>query len=515
LFFFGWIRYIDSYKEISQNSDVQLLGENSSTQQKREHWKHFRILPLTWLSWNPESDQKVSFWFACCLWYDDKIDEKTVKYTAFFPLFLPIYGYGQNDKDYTKFVFFNFYIESYTEEDHNLEKSYFWPFSKFYQSDKESGSYIFPFYAYKKEINENQKVENTSHWVFLYYQSRKKQENSTEDFTFFFPIYFSYIKNNNGDEKGHRIVLLFYQSIDTKFYREKKPSVNKSAEQDSTKNEKKNLSQEVYKESYKPFITFFPIFFLWREANFNQDTKQFEVNTTHFNFMLLFNWSNEIKYNEQEKHYTTNLDYLVLFPFVWTKYMNDEKDRKEIFFTIFPLVWTNYEWTYYKQKDYIKKDDKYFTKYFTIWPIIGISNNCEWGHWLHFIYLCPSEGYYQNFPFFWYNQKDYLTIFPLLTIDWEKGQFNGMIIYPLLGYYRNKDDFNFLFYLLAHRYYNNLNDYSYNFTPLFWVHQSPNSYTNIFLPFYYYSESYNEKNLYVSLLLDGDLKIHPKPFIAI
>jgi hypothetical protein len=72
-----------------------------------------------------------------------------------------------------------------------------------------------------------------------------------------------------------------------------------------------------------------------------------------------------------------------------------------------------------------------------------------------------------------------------------------MIIYPLLGYYRNKDDFNFLFYLLAHRDYKNPNDYSYNFTPLFWVHQSSNSYTNIFLPFYYYSESYNQKNLYV------------------
>ncbi|GIX41628.1 MAG: hypothetical protein KatS3mg129_1361 [Leptospiraceae bacterium] len=650
LFFFGWIKYIDSYsyKNKNKSEGVTLLGEKQIQQNtKIEHWKHFRILPLTWLSWNPETNKKVSFYFAAGLWYDDEIDGKPIKYTAIFPLFIPLYGYAQEDKDYTRFIFFNFYVENYTEEDKLLERSYFWPLSKFYYSEKESGSYIFPFYAYKrqkeeeterirhfslfhyynKEINLNNDnlIEHSTFWLLLYWNKKEISNNEEKDFSiilpffyisstniksdkesvswsYIFPIFYFYDKPDknqnqkkfnlfpfwlstvNGEEKELSIlwplskfyysekesgsyifplyaynktidkenressylwILLYYHSIDTKIYRPETEKIQK----DITEKNKNNKNKEIENQSeninikqitYIDFITLFPVLYIGRDAYYNEKTNQFTTYTHSIYFLLLFNWFN--KYNpKDDKSYTetiiffpllrldfddcddisyniiryckkysssTNTKYFRIFPLFWSFF-----DDNSIFFTILPLIWSEFSNNHKSFTIFplIWSEFSSNNKFFVIFPIIGISYNCDFGHYFHFIYLCPKEGYYQAFPLFWYKRdryltlypfiwyrkKDYFTIFPLLTMDWEDKKFNDMVIYPLLSGYKDKDHFNLFFYLLGHRNYNGPNNYSYNITPLFWVNKYNNNYTNVFLPFYYYSQTDYEENLYI------------------
>ncbi|MCE9598642.1 MAG: hypothetical protein K8S54_11795, partial [Spirochaetia bacterium] len=148
--------------------------------------RHFRLLPFAWLSWDTQSDNKVTVIPGAYLnYHSDETD-----YFALFPAFIPIYGKQRVGKSYIEAYGVFLGINEYDDETRRKELSVIWPFANFYSSPDQEGSRILPFYWNRLTRNGDRVDKKT--FSLLHFRSSTESKSSSDSFwavPLFLPVF--------------------------------------------------------------------------------------------------------------------------------------------------------------------------------------------------------------------------------------------------------------------------------------------------------------------------------------
>lgn len=140
--------------------------------------RHFRILPLMWLSWDEvDENDKLTYWPFAYLDYRNG-DER---YHAIFPIFLPVYGRYSKGETFVEDWGAILYIASYDAETKEAETSVLWPFFKKYSSPVERGVRLFPLFA--NRTWQDGSVEHNRWIAPLFYSITDRRRDADEERT--------------------------------------------------------------------------------------------------------------------------------------------------------------------------------------------------------------------------------------------------------------------------------------------------------------------------------------------
>ncbi len=108
--------------------------------------RHLRVLPLAWISWDKENDDRL-FMFPpfLPLYFDYQSDVE--RYLVIFPF----YALHRDGESYTKSVLLNGYIKRYNAETQEKSVSVLWPLIRWSSSPVKTTLRIPPFWWYKRE----------------------------------------------------------------------------------------------------------------------------------------------------------------------------------------------------------------------------------------------------------------------------------------------------------------------------------------------------------------------------
>ena len=150
--------------------------------QKADSNRHFRLLPLAWLTWDEKSDDKLTVFFPYLAYVNT---ETSTEYRVIFP----VYGYQRIGESYKKGYGINLYWREYDHETQLNEYTVFWPIINIYNSPTKSGWRVLPF-VWHKSINEkNEQYSRTISPLFYYKYSQDETTTSKKYFTIIPIIY--------------------------------------------------------------------------------------------------------------------------------------------------------------------------------------------------------------------------------------------------------------------------------------------------------------------------------------
>ncbi len=131
--------------------------------------RHFRLLPLSWLTWDRDSDDRMK-WVLNYLSY--KSGE--VEYLVFFPL----YGMQRDGRSFKRGYVLNLYWDEYDEPAGLRERTVLWPIANWYSSPKKSGWRIFPLILHRERREDG--LLSMSTISPLYYGASAAAEDRTK-----------------------------------------------------------------------------------------------------------------------------------------------------------------------------------------------------------------------------------------------------------------------------------------------------------------------------------------------
>ena len=190
--------------------------------EKADSRRHFRLLPLSWLTWDESSADKlfVLLPFYCSYISDDQ---------EYFVLF-PLYGYQKKGDSYFKAYALNIYWDEWKENDYH-EKTLLWPLINWYYSPDAKGFRIFPLYWYRtwkegediakrsysllhynKEYIQNDAVIKSVSINPLYYKSTL--QGITSHYTLCIPLlltYYNRLAYKEGNEEKSLFIAGYYR----------------------------------------------------------------------------------------------------------------------------------------------------------------------------------------------------------------------------------------------------------------------------------------------------------------
>ena len=120
--------------------------------ERADDWRHFRMLPLSWLSWDARSDDRVYVIPAGFLSYASA----DVEYFALFPALVPVYGRQRDGESFVESYLALGYLREYDAESQTSEHSVLWPLSNFYASPDRHGGRVLPLFWYRSEHDRDQ-----------------------------------------------------------------------------------------------------------------------------------------------------------------------------------------------------------------------------------------------------------------------------------------------------------------------------------------------------------------------
>ncbi len=97
--------------------------------------RHFRLLPLSWITWDKASDDKLT-WVLTYLSYRSG----ETRYFVFFPF----YGMQREGLSFRRGYLLNLYWDEYRHEEDLRERTVLWPIANWYTSPRKSGWRVFP-----------------------------------------------------------------------------------------------------------------------------------------------------------------------------------------------------------------------------------------------------------------------------------------------------------------------------------------------------------------------------------
>ncbi len=131
--------------------------------------RHFRLLPLSWLTWDKNSEDRVK-WVLNYLSY--KSGE--VEYLVFFPL----YGMQREGRSFKRGYALNLYWDEYDATNELRERTVLWPIVNWYSSPVKSGWRIFPLIWHRERREDG--ILSKSTISPLYYGASATAEDATK-----------------------------------------------------------------------------------------------------------------------------------------------------------------------------------------------------------------------------------------------------------------------------------------------------------------------------------------------
>ncbi|TGL64945.1 LA_1737 family protein [Leptospira jelokensis] len=153
--------------------------------EKADTKKHIRLLPFAWFTWDESSEDKVVLvppFFPIWLSY--------VSADLEYKIIFPLYGKQKDKTSEIQSYLINGYIKEEYEENHRVERSYFWPFVNVYESDIDSGHRVLPFYVYNQTKKEKSFQKNAYTFISIY--KRVSNPNFERKEFLVWPIWISY-----------------------------------------------------------------------------------------------------------------------------------------------------------------------------------------------------------------------------------------------------------------------------------------------------------------------------------
>lgn len=131
--------------------------------EKADTKRHFRLLPLSWLTWDENSSNSIK-WILNYVSYKD--GDKS--YFVFFPF----YGEQRIADSYTKAYLLTAFWDEYDSKEKLRERSILWPIVNFYDSPSRSGWRILPLAWHRETKTED--IHSSKTISLIYYGSEKK-----------------------------------------------------------------------------------------------------------------------------------------------------------------------------------------------------------------------------------------------------------------------------------------------------------------------------------------------------
>ncbi len=168
--------------------------------------RHFRILPLSWITWDTESSDEIK-WILNYLSYK----RDSTEYFVFFPF----YGRQIYKASWRKGYFFNLYWDEYDDSEKMREKTILWPLINWYEKPGEVGWRVFPVIWSKQYSGSNEKSNSYISPLFYYNKSQSINNNNYNMQSFSLLHWFSAFSNENSIEEYYAtlIPLIGYENI--------------------------------------------------------------------------------------------------------------------------------------------------------------------------------------------------------------------------------------------------------------------------------------------------------------
>ncbi len=150
-----------------------------SAYERADHYRHFRLLPLSWLTWDTKSDNGVQTVIPFYVHYKD--DE------SHYLVFFPVYGSQQhkvnNCNDEKSAWLLILYWNELTCNEGLREQTLVWPLINWYDSPSRGGFRIFPLYWYKWRLADG--IKTTTHFSPLHHTRAVNDNFSTVSWLFY------------------------------------------------------------------------------------------------------------------------------------------------------------------------------------------------------------------------------------------------------------------------------------------------------------------------------------------
>ncbi len=174
--------------------------------------RHFRLLPLTWFTWDDKANDQLYVFLPFFLSY--KSEEKKEEYFVV----APFYAAQKEDKSYAKAYLVNLYWDEYKSEKDYYEKTILWPFINWYSSPDKSGFRVFPIVWHRNWKEDGDESSRT--FAPLYYSKDVKsiQTGEYKSRTRINPLYYL-SEEKNGVNSSYTLLApllpLFYHGVES------------------------------------------------------------------------------------------------------------------------------------------------------------------------------------------------------------------------------------------------------------------------------------------------------------
>ena len=222
--------------------------------EKADSKRHLRILPLSWLTWDQNSDNKLFVipFPVPIVWYQAE--------KSHYRVIFPFYASQSHNGSYVNSWLLFAYIRSYDAEKDKHSVSVLWPLINYYHSPQESGSRILPFYIYKRTSKEG--LEEKKFYSLFYYSVFSKKNNVTLKKTMFpliLPLVYSRERTEETEglfkkEKSAYIFPIYYSAQKESVISGKKEYSARSFSLLHYKSEKNSARVQVKRSFYPLFL---------------------------------------------------------------------------------------------------------------------------------------------------------------------------------------------------------------------------------------------------------------------
>ncbi len=244
---------------------------------------HFRLLPLSWFTWDASSEDRLYMFLPFFLsYYSEEYNE------GYFVL-APFYASQNEGESYRRGYLLNLYWDEYSAEENYREKTILWPFINWHYSPDKSGFRIFPVFWYR---NWKEGEETVSRSISLLHYSMSIKD-AAGGYTYRRRINpFYYLHEESGERYGSYtffapLLPLYYYSEDNESGEnglELKDSVSISPFHIYSGHSVKNDIESVYSSTL--MIPLLPLFYRSTDGNY-----------THWNFLGIFDRCTDTDYS--------------------------------------------------------------------------------------------------------------------------------------------------------------------------------------------------------------------------
>jgi len=140
--------------------------------EKGDTKRHVRLIPLSWLTWDEASDDRIYVVPPLFMYYNSTIDN--LRYLVVFPF----YGSQRQDQSYARAYLLNLFWDEYDDTEKRHEKTVLWPLVNWYDSPARSGWRVMPLVWYRETLKDGDRTRRYISPLF-YHRSIHGEDTGT------------------------------------------------------------------------------------------------------------------------------------------------------------------------------------------------------------------------------------------------------------------------------------------------------------------------------------------------